>query len=135
MAEIEDAVFHCMRRAMQEHAARWQSALTGLTKPQYAVLTVLEADGPVDQATVGERAAIDKATLAGLVPRLEQRGLIVREVGSDRRKRLLRLTERGAAELATARPAADAVDDAILERLEPEERAHLGALLRKLTAL
>jgi hypothetical protein len=52
MARLDESVFHVMRQALQEHAARWQSAAPGLTKPQFAVLVAL--------AEVDESAAIER---------------------------------------------------------------------------
>ncbi|WP_031465853.1 MarR family winged helix-turn-helix transcriptional regulator [Sciscionella sediminilitoris] len=132
MAAIEEAVFHLMRRVMQEHAARWQATLGELTKPQYAVLTVLAAEPGLDQATAGERAAIDKATLTSLLLRLEQRGLISREIGADRRRRTVWLTSVGEQALRAHKVLADGVDEALLSRLSSTEREQLRELLGRL---
>ncbi|MBB5158384.1 MarR family winged helix-turn-helix transcriptional regulator [Saccharopolyspora phatthalungensis] len=131
--ELDKAVFHLMRRAMQEHTASWQSHLPHLTKPQYAVLTAIREQPGIEQAQLGHRAAIDKATLASLLMRMEQRGLIRRTVDdADRRRRLLQLTDVGRAELRAVAPVADAVDIELLERLTPAERTELHRLLGKL---
>ncbi|MCI2416470.1 MarR family winged helix-turn-helix transcriptional regulator [Saccharopolyspora sp. K220] len=131
--ELDQAVFHLMRRAMQEHTANWQARLPHLTKPQYAVLTAIRANPGIEQAQLGQRAAIDKATLASVLLRMEQRGLVQRSVDdADRRRRLLRLTDRGNAELRAVAPIADAVDVDLLDRLSPAERSELHRLLSKL---
>jgi DNA-binding MarR family transcriptional regulator len=131
--ELDKAVFHLMRRAMQEHTSNWQSRLPHLTKPQYAVLNAIRANPGIEQAQLGHRAAIDKATLASLLLRMEQRGLIRRSVDEgDRRRRLLQLTELGKAELRAVTPVADAVDVELLERLTSAERTELHRLLGKL---
>ncbi|MHA6804995.1 MarR family winged helix-turn-helix transcriptional regulator [Salinifilum ghardaiensis] len=132
--ELDQAVFHFLRRALQEHAADWQARLS-LTKPQYAVLTAIHANPGIEQTALGQRAAIDKATLASLLVRLESRGLVRRAVDDeDRRRRLLELTEQGERELRAAAPVADAIDAEMLRRLAPEERGELLRLLGKLTA-
>jgi DNA-binding MarR family transcriptional regulator len=132
MARVDEAVFHLMRRVLQEHGARWQAKLPNLTKPQYAVLVVIDEGEEVDQATAGQQAAIDKATLAGLMSRLEQRGLITRTVGEDRRRRILRLTDAGRDVLREAKAVADVVNESMLRRLDDEESARLRELLAKL---
>ncbi|GAA4669669.1 MULTISPECIES: MarR family winged helix-turn-helix transcriptional regulator [Amycolatopsis] len=132
MSRVDEAVFHLMRRVLQEHGARWQARLPNLTKPQYAVLVVIDEGEEVDQATVGQQAAIDKATLAGLMLRMEQRGLITRTVGTDRRRRILRLTDAGREALHAAKQVADAVNGSMLSRLDAEEHERLRALLAKL---
>ena len=133
MSRVDEAVFHLMRRVLQEHGARWQAKLPNLTKPQYAVLVVIDEGEEVDQATVGQQAAIDKATLAGLMLRMEQRGLITRTVGTDRRRRILRLTDAGREVLAEAKLVADAVNGSMLARLDEHEHNQLRGLLTKLT--
>jgi len=133
--ELEQAVFHRIRRVMQEHTANWQQRLPELTKPQYAVLWAVHEKPGIEQAQLGQRAAIDKATLASLLLRMEQRGLIRRTVdATDRRRRLLELTEEGKRTLRRSIPIADAVDSQLLSRLTPEERGELHRLLGKLAS-
>lgn len=71
--EPDNAVFHLLRRTLQEHSANWQARLLQLTKPQYAVLRAVDQHPGLEQVAVGQHAAIDKATLASLLLRLEQR--------------------------------------------------------------
>lgn len=131
---VDEAVYHLMRRALQEHTAAWQERLPQLTKSQYAILCAIAEQPGIDQASVGAAAAIDKATLATVMLRLEQRGLVSRAVDqADRRRRLLELTEAGRDQLREAAQAAGAVNPALLSRLEPRERERLRALLTKLT--
>lgn len=132
MSRVDEAVFHLMRRVLQEHGARWQAKLPNLTKPQYAALIVIDEGEEVDQVTVGQQAAIDKATLAGLMSRLEQRGLLTRTVGEDRRRRILRLTGAGQEALHEAKTVADGVNGSMLARLTEEEQTQLRKLLAKL---
>jgi MarR family transcriptional regulator, temperature-dependent positive regulator of motility len=128
----EGAVFHLMRRVLQQHAARWAAALPEMTKTQWAVLRAA-ADDRCDQNTVGERAAIDKATLVPLIARLVDRGWLTRATDpADRRRRQLRLTDAGRAALARATPIVAAVDAAALDDLDAAERARLRALLTRL---
>ena len=121
-----NSCFHRIRRVMRAHA--FGSALPELTKPQYAVLWAVHEKPGIEQAQLGQRAAIDKATLASLLLRMEQRGLIRRTVdATDRRRRLLELTEEGKRTLRRSIPVADAVDSQLLARLTPEERGELPA--------
>jgi len=133
--ELESAIFHLLRRVLQEHGASWQTRLPHLTKPQYAVLHAIGETPGIEQAALRHRAAIDKATLASLLLRMEQRGLIERQVDEqDRRHRVLQLTEHGRRELRASTPVADAIDAALLERLAPDEREQLHELLGKLAS-
>jgi MarR family transcriptional regulator, temperature-dependent positive regulator of motility len=132
MSRVDESVFHLMRRALQDHGAHWHAKLPDLTKPQYAALIVIDESEEIDQASVGQQAAIDKATLAGLMARLEQRGLITRTVGEDRRRRIVRLTNAGKKALQETRAAADVINGSMLQRLTEAERVQLCKLLAKL---
>lgn len=120
---------------LQEHSANWQSRLPALTKPQHSVLHALGETPGIEQAALGQRAAIDKATLASLLWRMEQRGLIERIVDAgDRSRRQVQLTQEGQAELRAATPVANSVDSEMLARLGSEQREQLHDLLAELAA-
>ena len=132
VVDDDGAVFHLMRRVLQQHGARWAAALPEMTKAQWAVLRAA-ADDRCDQNTVGERAAIDKATLVPLVARLVERGWLTRETDpADRRRRRLGLTDAGRAALDRATPIVAEIDDAALADLDAAERGRLRTLLTRL---
>jgi DNA-binding MarR family transcriptional regulator len=115
----------------------------GLTYPQYlAMLALWEQDG-ISVKQLGERLALDSATLTPLAKRLEQQHLVRRE-RDDRDERVVRihLTEAGKALKHKARnvPTAlscragfDVKDPSSLERLVAL-REELNALLLRLGA-
>src|SRR5690349_16784244 len=122
-----------MRRVMQGHAARWAVVVPQLTKAQWAVLKAVAAAPDNDQNLIGERTAIDKATLVPLVGRLVERGLLVREPDEqDRRRRRLALTSAGRAALDQAAPLVAQVDTDALTALDPQQRRALRDLLSRL---
>jgi DNA-binding MarR family transcriptional regulator len=129
----DGVVFHLMRRVLQRHGAHWSAALPEMTKTQWAVLRVVAGDEHCDQNTIGEQAAIDKATLVPLVARLVDRGWLTRETDpGDRRRRLLRLTDAGQVALRRATPIVAEVDAAALADLDPADRGRLRTLLTRL---
>lgn len=122
-----------MRRILQEHNAHWQERLPDVTKPQYAVLRLVAAQPDIEQSAVSAATAIDKATLAVLLLRLEKQGLITRTVDpADRRRRLLRITAAGARRLTAVSRLAERVNSEMLARLTTAERDQLHQLLAKL---
>ena len=130
----ERATFHLMRRALQQHQTRWTERLPEVTKPQYAVLRAVAAEPGSDQATVGRRAAVDKATLVPLLDRLAQRGLVHRTADvTDRRRRHLDLTDTGRELLAQITPVAEEVNMSMLGALTEAEHDVLRDLLTRLT--
>jgi DNA-binding MarR family transcriptional regulator len=81
------------------------------------MLLLIEANPGVPQGRLAEAVRLDRSTMVGVVDSLEERGLMERRRGTDRRTNGLRLTR--------ARVAA---------RLDDAERAQLLALLEKLSA-
>lgn len=125
-----------MRRITQLHTALWQERVAELTKPQYGVArALLEAPEGLSQAQVGERVGMDKATLAQLVPRLEARGLLLRAVApEDRRRRVLQLTDAGEELVRRVAPRVEALDEETMAALGMGERRELESLLGRLAA-
>jgi DNA-binding MarR family transcriptional regulator len=118
---------HLIRCAQQIHTSIWASEFEGLlTGPQYATLHVLLEWPASNQWQVSQRAGLDKSTAADIVTRLVHRGWIVREPDpTDRRGKLLSLTEAGAALAAELAGRVDAVQERLLEPLTEADRTSL----------
>lgn len=103
-----------------------------MTPRQYAVLKAVEAGTEPSQTTLVEMTGIDRSTVADIVRRLVERGLIQRRrTRRDARMYALRLTAKGMAALRSAEPAATITDDKLLAALAPAERAQfVDALVR-----
>lgn len=135
-----DMAGHLIRRLHQQSTqafqARIQAAGFDLTSVQFAALDAVQAQPGIDQASLAATIGYDRATIGGVVDRLESKGLIARTVSPrDRRARLLHLTPEGEALLAALRPEVIAAQDDILARLDPAERARFRALARKALGL
>ena len=138
MSEIYEMAGHLIRRMHQisvsVFAERMAREGVDLTPVQFAALSEIEARPGLDQATLAGAVAYDRATLGGVVDRLEAKGLIARKVSAaDRRARALTLTDNGAALLDAARPVVRALQNDILAGLDEAERASLMSLLQKAT--
>jgi DNA-binding MarR family transcriptional regulator len=105
----------------------------GLTLKHYGCLTLLAEEGPVSQQALGERMRVDRTTIVTVVDDLERQGFVVRRRDPrDRRAYALEVTAEGREWLSKAsRDVADAEDE-IFAPLDPDERAELSRLLRKL---
>ena len=127
---LEWPSFYLMRAVIREHGARWQAALPQLTRPQYAALRVIDADPDIEQAELGQVISTDKATLAGVLLRLEKAGLIARTPDSDdRRRRRIRLTDDGELALSSADKVVGEINSGMLSRLTDDEQRQLHQLL------
>jgi len=108
----------------------------GLSLPQFQLLGALKSSGGV--LSTGEIARImlrASQTITGLVDRLEEQGLVERQIDSrDRRKANVRLTLMGERRLAEAQPTANILAESIVSPLTDQELEDLEAKVRKLLA-
>jgi MarR family transcriptional regulator, lower aerobic nicotinate degradation pathway regulator len=132
---VEDHVGFLLRRAHQRHIALFTAGVppAGLTPTQFTALLKTVQLGRITQNHLGRLAAMDPATIQGVVRRLIGRGLIRRgRDPMDRRTAVLEPTEAGVALISGAVPCAQRAHDAALAPLSPEERVMVLALLRKM---
>ncbi|GGX91915.1 transcriptional regulator [Litchfieldella qijiaojingensis] len=104
-----------------------------LTQLQYVILSALEEKGALDQITLGGFTALDRNTVAVVVKKLEERGLVTRHRNpEDRRSMLVTLTEEGKRLRNAAESAVADTQEDILAPLEESERQVLSRLLAKI---
>lgn len=135
-----DMAGHLIRRlnqlSTQVFQARMQVLGVDLTSVQFAALDAVQAQPGIDQAGLAAIIGYDRATIGGVVDRLEQKGLLARITSTrDRRARELRLTATGAALLERLRPEVVALQGTILALLDTEEQAQFRALARRALGL
>lgn len=125
---------HLLRRAQQIAISQFFDEINAdITPIQYAVLRTLMEHPGVDQVTVAGLIAIDTSTAATVIVRLEQRGLLTRDIHpSDRRLRVVNLTAAGHQLLESLIPAVHRLYHKILEPFTNEEAAQFMRLLEKL---
>lgn len=128
-----DMAGHLIRRLHQQSTQvfvqQTQAAGFDLTPVQFAALDAIEAHPGTDQATVAELIAYDRATIGGVIDRLEQKGWVRRVVSErDRRARELSLSPEGASIHASLLPIVQALQTDILGPLTEAERATFLAL-------
>jgi DNA-binding MarR family transcriptional regulator len=131
---LDDQVGYLLRLAGQRHAAIFQAhTVEGLTPTQFATLVRLAENGACSQNQLGRLAAMDIATIKGVVDRLRQKGL-VRTAPSrdDRRRSIVSLTDEGMRILDRMIAAGRVITEETLTPLNPSERRSLIRLLRKL---
>lgn len=131
---------HLIRRLHQQSSqvfqARTQAAGFDLTSVQFAALDAIAREPGIDQASLAATISFDRATIGGVLDRLETKGLVARVVSAqDRRARRLSLTLQGEQLLASIRPVVEALQAEILAPLSPGERAEFIALARRALGL
>lgn len=127
---------HLVRRlhqiSTQVFTGRMREAGFDLTPVQFAAMDAIITHPGIDQAGVAARIAYDRATIGGVIDRLEQKGYVERTVSRrDRRAREVRPTETGLRAFAEILPVVTALQDDILPGLDATERARFMALAGK----
>ena len=132
---LNSSLVHLLHRAGQAADERFATEIgnTDLTPRQFAVLSALAVREIASQTEIVEATGIDRSTLADIVKRLVQRGLLVRRRSrQDARAYAVRLTPNGQLALKQAAPAAERAGEHVLRVLSPERRNELIAALSEL---
>lgn len=136
MKKLSDMPGHLARRFQQIAVAIFHAEVKkagyDLTPVQYAALVTVKDRPGIDQATLAGLIAYDRTTIGGVVDRLVQKGFMTRKVsGSDRRARVLELTENGREVTEKVSAAVEEAQQVMLQGLSREEGQELMRLLTK----
>jgi len=122
---------HLLRRAVQVMNSLWDEEVSRtITSPQFAALNALYAEPNLDQRTLGQRISLDRSTMAEVVSRLCDRGLIRTERDQrDGRRKTIDLTTRGLHAVQHLIPRTHAMTDRLVGPLDAHQRDELLRLL------
>lgn len=134
--DLLDLPGHVIRRLQQQSAAvfqdRTKAAGFDVTSVQFAALSTLATAPGLDQASLAKRIAYDRATIGGVVKRLEQKGWVVRMPDdADRRAFKVTLTAEGTAALTEMTPIVHALQNEIIGGLSQEDQDILLGLMKR----
>ncbi len=135
--ELAESPSHLMRLCQQYYGDLYarESGARDLTKQQFTLLCALEHHDGVTQTTLVETTGIDRSTLAEMVRRMRERGLLSRErTEEDMRANAVAITQGGRKALKSARLAAERAERMFLEALPAPERPRFVKLLATIAA-
>lgn len=134
--ELLAAPGYVARRLYQAYLAAWVRTVdSNVTGPQFAVLVVVNKHPGEDQGSLAHIAALDRSTMADVVRRLEERGLLARETApNDGRRKLLYLTEAGEQTLAEVNRRARELDVKLLQGKKAADTRRWLAELNEMAA-
>lgn len=128
---------HLIHRASQAAGEIFSELVgsAGITQRQFAVLvTVAEHEG-LSQTGLVEKTGIDRSTLADIIKRMAQRGLIKRSrTRHDARAYAVKLSDHGRKVLEETLPAVKKVEKGLLSSLTDSEQKQLIDYLGKLVS-
>jgi DNA-binding MarR family transcriptional regulator len=130
--ELAGTPAHLLRRCYQFHGDLFQreAGARDLTKQQFTLLCALEHNDGISQTELVDITGIDRSTLAEMVRRMRERGLLSRDrTEEDMRANAVAITVVGRKALKLARSAAEKADKGFLDPLPAAERTRFLRLL------
>jgi DNA-binding MarR family transcriptional regulator len=126
-----------LRRATRALTQRYDEVLRplGLTITQFTILQALSFTGEITQGRLGEILAMDSTTLTRTLEVMNKQGWIVKNYGTDRRERRLRLTRAGKSEHNRAVPYWQSTQEALRVRLGKQRWDALTELINDTTSM
>jgi DNA-binding MarR family transcriptional regulator len=135
--QLAETPSHLMRRCEQFYADLYsrEAGNCDLTRSQMTVLAALDPNEGASQTALVEMTGIDRSTLAEMVRRMMERGLITRKrTETDLRANAVAITPAGRKALRAARAAAERAERALLEALPATERPRFVKYLATIAA-
>jgi MarR family transcriptional regulator, lower aerobic nicotinate degradation pathway regulator len=134
-ADLTEFPGHQIRRLQQIAVAIFlqETEPFGITPVQSAAMLTVAGSEGMDQRTLARSIGFDTSTIAGVIDRLEGRGLLRRRLSKlDARVRLVTLTDMGRELLGEAIPSVTRAQDRMLAPLSKAERKEFMRMLCKL---
>src|SRR5471030_1329844 len=123
--DLSEAPSHLIRRCQQFYGDLYAREAGGkeLTKQQFTLLCALEQNDGASQIVLVEITVIDRSTLAEMVRRMLEKGLLSRErTEEDQRANAVAISPSGRKALRSARNASERAERALLEALPMPDR-------------
>ena len=129
------SMLHLLHRASQHSEELFAKSLatTDLTARQMIVLEAVASEDKPSQTDICARSGIDRSTLADMVRRLIEKGLLARKrTKDDARRYAVRLTDDGRRVLDRELSRFQEVDRQIMSALQPGQRQDFAAALQRI---
>lgn len=130
--DLSESPSHLLKRCTQYFGDLYahEAGSSELTKQQFTLLAALEHNDGVSQTALVEITGIDRSTLAEMVRRMLDKGLLSRErTEEDQRANAVAISQSGRKALRAARTASERAEKALLDALPPAERPKFVKLL------
>ena len=132
---VTDRVGYQLKRAQQALRTAMDEGLRaqGITTPQYAALTALEADEPLSGAELARRCFVTAQTMNAILVGLERARLVERAPHANHGRVIeARLTKRGRAKVQRAHATVFGIEERMLCGITAGGRRILNETLRRL---
>jgi len=130
--DLSQSPSHLLRRAVQyaNDLFSREPGASDLTKQQFTVLSAVEQNEGMSQTDLVGITGIDRSTLAEMIRRMIEKGLLDRErTESDQRANAVRIAASGKKALRSARTASERVERMLLSSLPATDRTKFLKML------
>ncbi|RAT94629.1 MarR family winged helix-turn-helix transcriptional regulator [Brevibacillus sp. Leaf182] len=104
----------------------------GISVTQWALIRYLKNNGSATFSDVADYWQVEKPAITPIAQKLAAREIILISSGSDKRQKIMYLSEKGEALHKTIMEATDPFLEEILEGISPEERDAAATILEKI---
>jgi DNA-binding MarR family transcriptional regulator len=127
-----ECVLRHVSRTSRAVVAAYDPALAahGLTGHQFNLMMTLSEKGPLSVGALAEALGMDASGIPRAIRPLSDQSLIATAAGTDRRRRMLSVTEAGRAKLTQSLPAWRAVQSELMDSIGAERWRQLQSDLR-----
>lgn len=122
-----------LRLAQQAVFREFASSVAEISPGRAGMLLLVDANPGVTQGRLAQAVGLDRSTMVGVIDALEERRLLERRRGEDRRTNGLWLTPGGRSFVARLTRRIERHERRVAAHLSAAERAQLLALLEKLS--
>ncbi|MFC5585364.1 MarR family winged helix-turn-helix transcriptional regulator [Nitratireductor kimnyeongensis] len=140
IGELGRQTGYLLRRASMTYTTHWMlstraTSIAGLTPVQAGMLILIEENPGLTQIELARLLNVEGSTLWALVAKLREMGLVQRyRQPGDRRAFALHLTKQGKRALVQTTALLADHQEALLQRLTPDQRAQLNQSLKLIIA-
>jgi DNA-binding MarR family transcriptional regulator len=130
--DLSQAPSHLLRRCVQyaNDLFSQEPGASDLTKQQFTVLSAVEQNEGMSQTDLVNITGIDRSTLAEMIRRMIEKGLLDRErTETDQRANSVRIAAGGRKALRSARSASERVEKTLLSGLTSADRSKFIRML------
>jgi len=130
--DLSQSPSHLLRRCVQyaNDLFSHEPGASDLTKQQFTVLAALENNEGVSQTDLVAMTGIDRSTLAEMIRRMIEKGLLQRQrTETDQRANSVRLGPAGRKALRGARMASERAEKALLSSIPASDRVKFARML------
>jgi len=135
--DLSQSPSHLLRRCVQyaNDLFSREPGASDLTKQQFTVLAAVEQNEGMSQTDLVGITGIDRSTLAEMIRRMIEKGLLDRErTESDQRANAVRIAASGKKALRSARTASERVERTLLTGLSVADRTRFLKMLSAIVA-